>query len=175
MVKDRFIILYEDLMVDVGGFARFGRPYGIFEKKWLGQFTHINTYRTMLRDTKRSKALNKPRHANHTEPIDDDLFLMFAIRERQRTDWPKLILLNMLEFFVATSGLSNASATQKDRGSLNDQIPNSPHAQNEGEINKLREKRGEGDFESKSSWETSRSLRRDSIHHIHPIMGFLEL
>ncbi|KAF1879815.1 hypothetical protein Lal_00039687 [Lupinus albus] len=48
MVKDRFIILDKDLMVDVGGFARFGRPYGTFEKKWLNIFTHVNAYKSML-------------------------------------------------------------------------------------------------------------------------------
>ncbi|KAF1858881.1 hypothetical protein Lal_00043016 [Lupinus albus] len=45
-----------------------------------------------------------PRHTNHNEPTVDDLFLMFAIRERQRIDWPTLILLYMLEFSMETSG-----------------------------------------------------------------------
>ncbi|KAF1864728.1 hypothetical protein Lal_00039894 [Lupinus albus] len=79
-----------------------------------------------LHDTKRSVASQKPsayalvveypmmfnllayclvlRHTNHTEPTIDDLFLLFAIRERQRVNWPKLILLYMLEFSMITSG-----------------------------------------------------------------------
>ncbi|KAF1866224.1 hypothetical protein Lal_00024223 [Lupinus albus] len=56
MVKDRFIILDEDLIAVVGCLTRFGRPYGTFEKKLLGLFTPVNAYRTMLRDTKRSVA-----------------------------------------------------------------------------------------------------------------------
>ncbi|KAF1864547.1 hypothetical protein Lal_00043188 [Lupinus albus] len=113
--KNRFIILDEDLIADVGGLARFGRPYGIFA---------VNAYRTMLRDTEHSVASQKPfayalaveyrmmftllayclvpRHTNHTEPTIDDLFLLFAIRERQRVNWPKLILLYMLEFSMTT-------------------------------------------------------------------------
>ncbi|KAF1878101.1 hypothetical protein Lal_00022761 [Lupinus albus] len=56
MVKDKFIILDEDLIADVGRLARFGRPYGTFEKKLLSRFTPVNANRKMLRNTKRSMA-----------------------------------------------------------------------------------------------------------------------
>ncbi|KAF1884279.1 hypothetical protein Lal_00042931 [Lupinus albus] len=90
MVKDRFIILDEDLIADVGGLARFGRPYALAVE-----------YRMMF--TLLAYCLIS-QHTNHTEPTIDDLFLLFAIRERQRVNRPKLILLYMLEFSVATSG-----------------------------------------------------------------------
>ncbi|KAF1881789.1 hypothetical protein Lal_00014539 [Lupinus albus] len=88
--------------------------------------SELKLARTMLRDTKRFVTLEKPQTfalvveyrmiftllaycfvpqlTNHTEPTINDLFLMFAIKERQRINWPKLILLYMLEFSVETSG-----------------------------------------------------------------------
>ncbi|KAF1884238.1 hypothetical protein Lal_00035308 [Lupinus albus] len=97
MVKDMFIILDEDLIADVRGLARFGRPYGTFEKKLLGRCRISNDVHLLA-------YCLVPRHTNHTKPTIDDLFLIFAIRERQRVNWPKLILLYRLEFSVATSG-----------------------------------------------------------------------
>ncbi|KAF1898754.1 hypothetical protein Lal_00000656 [Lupinus albus] len=68
MVKNRFIILEEDLLVEVGGLGRFDHPNGYFEDKLLNAF----------------------------EPVD--LYLMFAMRENVRIDWPHLMLLNKLGF-----------------------------------------------------------------------------
>ncbi|KAF1858802.1 hypothetical protein Lal_00013725 [Lupinus albus] len=67
MVKNRFIILDEDSLVDVGGLARFDHPYGYFEEKLLNVFELVN--------------------------------------ENVRTDWPQLMLLNMLEFSTSSGAL----------------------------------------------------------------------
>ncbi|KAF1885916.1 hypothetical protein Lal_00049072 [Lupinus albus] len=60
MVKNIFIILDEDILVDVGGLGRFDHPYGYFEEKLLSEFEPLRTYRTMLRDSQRHQATNKP-------------------------------------------------------------------------------------------------------------------
>ncbi|KAF1874126.1 hypothetical protein Lal_00041571 [Lupinus albus] len=51
MVKNIFIILDEDLLVDVGGLGRFDHSYGHFEEKLLNSFEPVRAYRIMLRDS----------------------------------------------------------------------------------------------------------------------------
>ncbi|KAF1868048.1 hypothetical protein Lal_00033989 [Lupinus albus] len=51
MVKNIFIIMDEDLLVDVGGLGRFNHPYGYFEEKLLSAFEPVRAYRNMLRDS----------------------------------------------------------------------------------------------------------------------------
>ncbi|KAF1864557.1 hypothetical protein Lal_00043198 [Lupinus albus] len=60
MVKNIFIILDEDLLVDVGGLRRFDHPYGYFEEKLLSAFEHVRAYRNMLRDSQRHQATRYP-------------------------------------------------------------------------------------------------------------------
>ncbi|KAF1885896.1 hypothetical protein Lal_00015486 [Lupinus albus] len=60
MVKNIFIILDEDFLVDVGGLGRFDHPYGYFEEKLLSDFEPLRTYKTMLRDSQQNQATNKP-------------------------------------------------------------------------------------------------------------------
>ncbi|KAF1891587.1 hypothetical protein Lal_00042581 [Lupinus albus] len=63
IVKYRFIILDEDLLVDVGGLARFDHSNGYFEEKWMSAFEPVKVYISMLRYSQRSEATNKP-HAS---------------------------------------------------------------------------------------------------------------
>ncbi|KAF1865888.1 hypothetical protein Lal_00033346 [Lupinus albus] len=127
MVKNKFIILDEDLLVDVGGLGRFDHPYGYFEEKLLNAFEPVRAYRTMLRDSQRNQATNKPNVStlaleyrllhtllvyclapsdlHHDDPTEVDLYLMFALKENVRIDWPHLLLLNMLGFSTSSSTL----------------------------------------------------------------------
>ncbi|KAF1895943.1 hypothetical protein Lal_00033893 [Lupinus albus] len=110
MVKDRFIILDEDLLVDVGGLARFDHPYGYFEEKWMSAFERVKVYRSMLRDSKRLTYTLLaycwvPRDAHHDEPTEVDMYLMFSLKENLRIDCPQLILLNMLAFSTSSGAL----------------------------------------------------------------------
>ncbi|KAF1888937.1 hypothetical protein Lal_00036650 [Lupinus albus] len=108
MVKNRFIILDEDLLVDIGGLARFEHPYGYFEEKLMNAFEPVKVYRSMLRDSQRAEATNKPhvstlvveyrllhtlivyflapRDTHHDDPTEVDLYLMFAMKENLRID-----------------------------------------------------------------------------------------
>ncbi|KAF1868124.1 hypothetical protein Lal_00018640 [Lupinus albus] len=44
-----------------------------------------------------------PRDLHHDDPTEVDLYLMFAMRENVRIDWPHLMLLNMLGFSTSSS------------------------------------------------------------------------
>ncbi|KAF1869485.1 hypothetical protein Lal_00041638 [Lupinus albus] len=103
MVKNIFIILDEDLLVDVGGLGRFDHSYGYFEEKLLSAFEPVRAYRNMLRDSQRHQATSKPivtalaveyrllytllvyclapRDLHHDDPMEVDLYLMFALKE----------------------------------------------------------------------------------------------
>ncbi|KAF1879935.1 hypothetical protein Lal_00022842 [Lupinus albus] len=127
MVKNIFIILDEDLLVDVGGLGRFDHPYGYFEEKLLCDFEPVRAYRNMLRDSQRHQATSKPivnalaveyrllytslvyclapRDLHHDDPTEVDLYLMFALKENVRIYWPHLILLNILGFSTSSSAL----------------------------------------------------------------------
>ncbi|KAF1878105.1 hypothetical protein Lal_00015091 [Lupinus albus] len=127
MVKNIFIILDEDLLVDVGGLRRFDHPYGYFEEKLLSAFEPVRAYRNMLRDSQRHQATSKltvttlaveyrllytllvyclaPRDLHHDDPTEVDLYLMFALKENVRIDWPHLILQNMLGFSTSSNAL----------------------------------------------------------------------
>ncbi|KAF1866143.1 hypothetical protein Lal_00031447 [Lupinus albus] len=127
MVENIFIILDEDLLVDVGGLGRLDHPYGYFEEKFLNAFEPVKAYRTMLRDSQRSQASTKPhvsafaveyrllhtlfvyclapRDLHHDDPMEVDLYLIFALKENVRIDWPHLLLLNMLDFSTSSGAL----------------------------------------------------------------------
>ncbi|KAF1878125.1 hypothetical protein Lal_00049292 [Lupinus albus] len=60
MVKNIFIILDEDFLVDVGGLGRFDHPYRYFEEKLLSAFEPVRAYTNMLRDSQRHHATSKP-------------------------------------------------------------------------------------------------------------------
>ncbi|KAF1864681.1 hypothetical protein Lal_00031999 [Lupinus albus] len=47
----RFIVLDEDLLVDVARLARFDHQYGHFEGKKLNSFEPVKVYKSMLRDS----------------------------------------------------------------------------------------------------------------------------
>ncbi|KAF1889049.1 hypothetical protein Lal_00043368 [Lupinus albus] len=51
MVNNIFIILDDDLLVNVGGLVRFDHPYGYFEEKTLSDFEPVRAYRNMLRES----------------------------------------------------------------------------------------------------------------------------
>ncbi|KAF1866206.1 hypothetical protein Lal_00024204 [Lupinus albus] len=124
MVKNIFIILDEDLLVDVGGLGRFDHPYGYFEEKLLSAFEPVRAYKNMLRDSQRHQATSKPivsalavehrllytllvyclapRDLHHDDQTEVVLYLMFALKENVRIDWPHLILLNMLGFSTSS-------------------------------------------------------------------------
>ncbi|KAF1888799.1 hypothetical protein Lal_00036841 [Lupinus albus] len=127
MVKNIFIILDEDLLVDVGGLRRFDHLYGYIEEKLLSAFEPVRAYKTMLRDSQRHQATSKPivtalaveyrllytllfyclapRDLHHDDPTEVDLYLMFALKENVRIDCPHLILLNMLDFSTSSGAL----------------------------------------------------------------------
>ncbi|KAF1894651.1 hypothetical protein Lal_00027028 [Lupinus albus] len=94
MVKNIFIIMDEDLLVVVGSLRRFDHPYGYFEEKLLSAFEPVRAYKNMLRDSHR-----------HQATIVEYIYLMFALKENVRIDWPHLILLNMLSFSTSSGAL----------------------------------------------------------------------
>ncbi|KAF1858794.1 hypothetical protein Lal_00013717 [Lupinus albus] len=122
MVKNIFIILDEDLLVDVGGLGRFDHPYGYFEEKLLSAFEPVRAYKNMLRDSQRHLATSKPtvstlameyrllytllvyclapRDLHHDDPMEVDLYLVFALKEN-----PHLILLNKLGSSTSSGAL----------------------------------------------------------------------
>ncbi|KAF1891601.1 hypothetical protein Lal_00008029 [Lupinus albus] len=71
MVKNIFIIMDEDLLVDVGGLGRFDHPYGYFEEKLLSAFEP--DYLKCFRNSKRKGEFlnthkpNSPRAQNEGE------------------------------------------------------------------------------------------------------------
>ncbi|KAF1896076.1 hypothetical protein Lal_00042338 [Lupinus albus] len=93
----------------------------------MSAFTRVKAYRSMLWDLKHSEETNRsrasafaveyrlmytllayclvPRDGNHNEPTEDDIHIMFSMRESLRVDWPQLVLMNMLDFSTSSSGV----------------------------------------------------------------------
>ncbi|KAF1885941.1 hypothetical protein Lal_00018482 [Lupinus albus] len=101
MVKDKFIVLDEDLLVDVVGLDRFDHQYGYFEEKLLNSFEPAKVYKSMLRDSQQDKATNRPQ----ASALAVEYRLLHTLLENLRIDWPELMLLNMLEFSKSSGAL----------------------------------------------------------------------
>ncbi|KAF1864693.1 hypothetical protein Lal_00032011 [Lupinus albus] len=123
MIKGKFIVLNEELLMEVGGFKCFEYQYGTFERKMMNSFEPVNVYRSLLRNIDHCDARSKPhatslaveyrlmyiliayslvpRDADHDNPTTEDLRLMSAIKEGMKINWPLVVLLTML--YIASS------------------------------------------------------------------------